>query len=255
MQPADVRLQHRLLAELQDVLLHLLLRLGDDLLDARRVDAAVLDQLGQREPGGLAADVVERADDDHAGRVVDDHVDAGGLLEGADVPPFAADDPALHVVARDVDRADGGVGGVLGGVALDGGGEDLAGLLLGLLLQRAPRAAGCGAAISSASSRSSRSSSIFSACLARQAGDLVQPLRLLLDQLRRAASPSSPACSLRSAIFFLSASRCFSLRASSFCFCSAASSRFSARRSVSPYRIHAQPIPSLDALSRSSRFS
>ena len=125
---ADVRLLHRLLAELEDVLLHLLLRLLDDLLDPRRVDAAVLDELGQGEPGGLAADVVEGADDDDAGRVVDDHIDAGGLLEGADVAALAADDPALHVVAGDVDRADGGVGGVLGGVALDGGGEDLAGL-------------------------------------------------------------------------------------------------------------------------------
>ena len=82
---ADVRLQHRLLADLQDVLLHLLLRFGDDLLDPRRMDAAVLDQLGQRQPGGLAADVVEGADDDDAGRVVDDDVDAGRLLEGADV--------------------------------------------------------------------------------------------------------------------------------------------------------------------------
>ena len=134
----DVRFLHRLLADFEDVLLHLLLRLLDDFLDARGVNAAVLDQLGQRQPGDLAADVVEGADDDDAGRVVDDHVDAGALLEGADVAPFAADDPALHVVAGNVDGADGGVGGVLGGVALDGGRQDLAGLLLavtaGLLL-------------------------------------------------------------------------------------------------------------------------
>ena len=45
--------------------------------------------------------------------------------------PFAADDAALHVVAGDVHGADRRVGGVLGGVALDGGGQDLAGLLLG----------------------------------------------------------------------------------------------------------------------------
>ena len=85
----------------------------------------------QRQPGDLAADGVEGADDDDAGRVVHDDVHAGGLLEGADVAAFAADDAALHVVAGDVDGADGGVGGVLGGVALDGRGQDLAGLLLG----------------------------------------------------------------------------------------------------------------------------
>ena len=84
----------------------------DDLLDAGRVDAAVLDQLLQRELGGLAADVVEARDDDDARRVVDDDVDAGGLLEGADVAALAADDPPLHVVGGDVDGADGGLGGV-----------------------------------------------------------------------------------------------------------------------------------------------
>ena len=130
-QARDVRLLRGLLAELADVLLHLLLGLGDDLLDPGRMDPAVVDQLLQRELGDLAADVVEARDDDDARRVVDDHVDAGGLLEGADVPALAADDPALHVVGGDVDGADGGLGGVAGGVALDGGGEDLAGLLRG----------------------------------------------------------------------------------------------------------------------------
>ena len=53
--------------------------------------------------GDLAANVVEGADDDHPGRIVDDDVHAGGLLEGADVAAFAADDAALHVVAGDID--------------------------------------------------------------------------------------------------------------------------------------------------------
>src|SRR5205807_2582743 len=128
---ADVGIQHRLPADLLDVLLHLGGRLGDDLLDARRVDAAVLDQLGQGEAGRLAADFVEGADDHHAGRVVHDHVHAGAFLEGADVAPLAADDAALHVVAGDVHRADGGVGGVFGGVAVDGGRQDAARFLLG----------------------------------------------------------------------------------------------------------------------------
>ena len=35
--------------------------LGDDLLDAAGVDAAVLDELGQREAGDLAADRIEAA--------------------------------------------------------------------------------------------------------------------------------------------------------------------------------------------------
>ena len=91
-------------------------------------------------PGDLAADRVEAADDHHAGRVVDDHVDAGGLLEGADVAPFAADDPALHFVAGDVDGAGGGLGRVGGGVALHGGEQHLARLLLDRLRPSASRA-------------------------------------------------------------------------------------------------------------------
>ena len=95
------------------------------------MDPAILNQLGQGQLGGLPANVVEGADDDHAGRVVDDDVDAGGFFEGADVAAFPADDAALDVVAGNVDAADGGVGGVLGGEALDGAGQDLAGRFLG----------------------------------------------------------------------------------------------------------------------------
>ena len=75
--------------------------------------------LFERDAGDLAADRVERADDHHARRVVDDHVDAGGLFEGADVAAFAADDAALHFVAGNVDRAGRGFGRVGGGEALD----------------------------------------------------------------------------------------------------------------------------------------
>ena len=61
---AAVRLEHRLLAGLPDVLVELRLREVVHLLDPRRVDAAVLDQLQQRHPRDLAADPVERREDD-----------------------------------------------------------------------------------------------------------------------------------------------------------------------------------------------
>lgn len=51
--------------------------------------------------------------------------DAGRLLERADVPPLAPDDPPLHVVARQIHDRHGGLDGVLGGAALDGLGDDL----------------------------------------------------------------------------------------------------------------------------------
>ena len=78
----------------------------------------------ERQLGDFAADVVEGRHDDHAGRVVDDHVDAGRLFEGADVAAFAADDAALHFVVGNIDGGDGGFGRVGGGVALHGHADD-----------------------------------------------------------------------------------------------------------------------------------
>ena len=72
-------------------------------------------------------------EDDRLGRVVDDQVDAGRLLEGADVAALAADDPALHLVGRQVHDRDRVLGGVVRGHALHRGDDDVAGLVLGLL--------------------------------------------------------------------------------------------------------------------------
>ena len=108
---AAVRLVDRLLAGLPDVLVELGLRQVVHLLDPRRVDAAVLDQLQQRHPRDLAADAVERREHDGVRRVVDDEVDAGEMLERPDVPTLAADDPALHVVGGKLDDRDGRLGG------------------------------------------------------------------------------------------------------------------------------------------------
>ncbi len=52
-----------------------------------------------------------------------------------DVAPFAADDAALHLVVGQADHGDGALGDVVGGAALDGQGDDLAGPALRLLLR------------------------------------------------------------------------------------------------------------------------
>ena len=83
--------------------------------------------------GNLAAVRVEAREDDRAGRVVDDQIDAGGQFERADVAPLAADDAPLEVVARQIDDRDGGLDGVLGGAALDGLGDVLLGAVDGRL--------------------------------------------------------------------------------------------------------------------------
>ena len=105
------------------------------LLDAVRVDPPVEDQRLEGEPADLPAHRVEAGQQDRLGRVVDDEVDPGDRLEGADVAALAADDAALHVVAGQVQDRDDRLGGLLGGQPLDRAGDDLAGA--GLALARA----------------------------------------------------------------------------------------------------------------------
>ena len=104
-------------------LVGLVLHLLDDLFDARGVDAAVGDQAFDGLLRDLAAVGIEARQDDRAGRVVDDEVDARGHFERADVAALAPDDAALEVVARQIDHRHRRLDGVLGGAALDGLGD------------------------------------------------------------------------------------------------------------------------------------
>jgi hypothetical protein len=101
-------------------------------LDPLGVDAAVQDEPLQGEPGDLPADRVEAGKEHGFRRVVDDEVDAGHRLEGPDVPAFAADDAALHLIAWQVEHRDNGLAGLLGGHPLDGERDDLPGALVTL---------------------------------------------------------------------------------------------------------------------------
>ena len=140
-EPLHVGVEDGLLAGLGDVRLELGLGLVVGLLDPRRMDAAVLQELLERHPGDLAADAVEGAQDDGVGRVVDDEVDAGQVLERADVAALAPDDAALHVVARELDDRDRRLGRMAGRQALHRDAEDRAHaalrVTLGLLLDLA----------------------------------------------------------------------------------------------------------------------
>ena len=109
----------------------------------------------------LAADPVERREHHRLRGVVDDEVDAGQVLERADVAPLAADDSALHVVARELDDRDRRLGCVARGYALERVGDEVPGPALRLrarLLVELPDAPRELVATSS-SERSSRSAS------------------------------------------------------------------------------------------------
>ena len=91
------------------------------------VDAAVGDELLQRQTGDLPADGLEAGDGDGLRRVVDDEVNAGQRLDGADIAALAADDAALHLVIGQGNHADGHFGHGICGAALDGLSHHLAG--------------------------------------------------------------------------------------------------------------------------------
>ena len=135
MQPVNVELEARLLADLADLLEELFPRLLDDLLDAAGMNAAVLDELLEGEPGDLAPDRIETRENDRLGRVVDDHVDAGRVLERPDVAPLAADDTPFHLIARKVHDRYGRFDDVIGRAPLDRERQYLAALLDGITLR------------------------------------------------------------------------------------------------------------------------
>ena len=126
-------LKDGLLAGFLDGLFHVALGLLHHLLNAGGVDAAVLQQLFNGQAGGLAADGVKGRYDDGLGGVVDDEVNAGGCLQRADVAALTADNAALHVVVGQADDRHGALGHMVAGTALDGGGDDVAGLFVALL--------------------------------------------------------------------------------------------------------------------------
>src|SRR5260370_42174140 len=87
----------------------------------------------QSHPRHLAADRVEATENDGLRRVVDDEVDAGGMLEGPNVAALSTDDAALHLVAGDRHHRYRGFGGLLGGNPLHRGHQDVASALIALL--------------------------------------------------------------------------------------------------------------------------
>ena len=105
----------------------------DDFFDPRGMNAPIRYEPVERLPRNFAANGIEPGQDDRLRRVVDDDVNAGRVFERADVPPFTADDTALHFVVGKCDHGNRRFGDVVGGTALDGLADNPAGLFLGIL--------------------------------------------------------------------------------------------------------------------------
>lgn len=107
-------------ANLNDPFVHFFGGFFNDLFDSGGMDSAVLDKFGQTKTGDLPANGIEGRNNDHAGGVVDNDIDASGFFKGTNVSTLAANDSAFHVVVGDIDRGDGAFAGLAGGIALEG---------------------------------------------------------------------------------------------------------------------------------------
>ncbi len=130
----EPQVEGRLLALVLHGDIQVFLDLFRDLLDARRVNAAVQDQTLNGKLGDLPAERVIAGKDHGLGRIVDDKIDAGGCLERADVPSLAADDPAFHFVVGQVHHRHSGLRHIVAGVPLNGEADDVLGFFVGLVL-------------------------------------------------------------------------------------------------------------------------
>ena len=98
------------------------------------MNTAVGNELLQSDARDLAANRIKRGNDNCLGRIVDDQIDTGRSFQRADIAAFTADDAALHVLIGQGDHRDGRLSDVIGSAALDRHGDDVARLLLGVVL-------------------------------------------------------------------------------------------------------------------------
>ena len=131
MHTVDTKVDDGALPRLDDLFLDLLTHLRDDLFDASGVDTAVLYELMQCQTCYLTAHGVKATKYNGFGGVVDDDLDTGSGLEGADVTPLTADDTALDLITLDVEDGDGVLDSRLRSQALDRLDDDALGLLIG----------------------------------------------------------------------------------------------------------------------------
>ena len=128
----DAGIERGLRSGLLDLLVNVLLRLMEHLLDACRMNTAIADEVLHGHACDFTANRVMGGNRNAFGRVVDDKVGARNLLKGADVASFSADDAALQIIGGDMDSGNGDLGGMVGSQALDGNAQNLTSLLVGL---------------------------------------------------------------------------------------------------------------------------
>src|SRR5215213_8238056 len=89
-----------LLSQLDQLHVQLVTNLENHFFDSTGMNPAVDDQRLQGASGHFSPNRIEAGNDHRVRGVVDDDVHAGGGFERPDVPSFATDDAAFHLIAR-----------------------------------------------------------------------------------------------------------------------------------------------------------
>ena len=135
MNAVNARLERRLLARLLDALIDLTACLLDHLLDTRRMNTPILDQLLKGDARHLAAHGIKPRKDDRFGRIIDDEVNAREGLKCANIASLTPNDAALHLVIRQCDDRNCCLCHMVSSAALDGNTQNLACCLVCLILR------------------------------------------------------------------------------------------------------------------------
>ena len=134
MDAVDARIKRSLLTSLFDALVDFAFGLLDHLLDAGRMDAAILDQFLQGNAGHLAAHRIKARQDNSLRRIIDDEVNARHRLQCTDVTALTADDAAFHLIVRQCDNRYRCLCDMVCRAALDGLTQDILCFLVALIL-------------------------------------------------------------------------------------------------------------------------
>ena len=135
MQSGYAGLHSGVIAGFHHALVNIVTRLLNHFLNARRMHAAIGHKSLQRFNRNGLAHAVKATNGDHAWRVVNENINAGGALKRANVAALAANDATLQIIRWNFHGANRGVRGGLAAVALHSHKRDLARILARLQLR------------------------------------------------------------------------------------------------------------------------
>ena len=135
MKAVNAGLEYRLLTRLLNCGINVAASLLNHLLNSCGMDSAVANQLLKCDSRDLAAHGIKAGNGDNVGRIVDDKLHAGEILDGTDVTALTTDDTSLHIVTGNGYNGNCDLADVVCGTTLNSERENVLRLSVGLLLK------------------------------------------------------------------------------------------------------------------------